>query len=291
MNSVTIAADLARAMDELPALQPLITAFGPMLIARDMRRDEAPGWLGPAPAIDSERYSQGVPILAGSGFQDRSAELPALAKILLPVLGRSFPALAGELELLAEAIHSGRLPAQELWDAAFGQLSAVPGVSAETMGLAAAELARPFIERQAVDLLALARELPWQRQVCPVCGGAPNMSVLRRVQDDAEYIQSHGGRRFLRCSCCSSEWTHKRVSCPSCGCEEPDELVVLRDPARPFERADACDRCKAFVLCLDSGEMVDVPHPDVAALTMLPLELKACEQGYVPMALHPWSGL
>lgn len=76
------------------------------------------------------------------------------------------------------------------------------------------------------------------------------------------------------------------MSCPSCGCEEPDELLVLRDPARLFERADACDRCKAFVLCQDPGEMVGVP-----ALTMLPLKLKACEQGYVPMALHPWSGL
>jgi len=123
-----------------------------------------------------------------------------------------------------------------------------------------------------------------------VCGGAPNMSVLRRDQESsAEFIQSHGGRRFLRCSCCSSEWTHKRVSCPSCGCEEPDELVVLHDPERPFERADACTRCKAFVLCLDSGEMVDVTDADVAALTMLPLATQALARGFAPLAEHPWS--
>jgi len=291
MPSPTIETALARATDELPALLPLIEAFGPMLIAREAHRAQAPGWTGPPPEIDAERYSLGTPILAGVGFQDRSAELPGLAATLLPTLARSFPALAGQFDALAESIRSGSLPAQELWAAAFGQLPAVPGVSVHALSLAAAELVRPFIERQAADLLDHARELPWRQQVCPVCGGAPNMSVLRRVQDDAEYIQAHGGRRFLRCSCCASEWTHKRVSCPSCGCEEPDELVVLRDPARPFERADACDRCKTFVLCLDSGEMVDIPHPDVAALTMLPLELKAREKGYAPMAEHVWSGL
>jgi len=45
------------------------------------------------------------------------------------------------------------------------------------------------------------------------------------------------------------------------------------------------------VLCLDSGELVDVPDADVAALTMLPLELKVREKGYAPMAEQPWSGL
>jgi len=278
-------------MDELPALLPLFRAFGPVLIARDMRREEVPGWLGPAPAIDPERYSQGVPLLAESGFQDRSAELPAVAATHLPIMARSFPALAWELEVLGQAVASGQLAPEALWAAAFGQQTAVPGVSPETLNLAASELVRPFIARQAEDLLAMVADLPWRQQHCPVCGGAPGMSVLRRVRDDAEYIQAHGGRRYLRCSCCASEWTHKRVSCPSCGCEEPDELVVLRDPKRPFERVDACTRCKAFVLCLDAGEMLDVPPPDAAALTMLPLEIQARGQGFVPMALHLWSGI
>jgi len=230
-------------------------------------------------------------ILADSGFQDMSAHLPGAAKQLLPVMANSFPALAAELKTLGEALDSGALTAKKLAGAAFGGKAEVPGVSAETLAFAASELARPFIERQAQDLLVLVKDLSWQHSSCPVCGAAPNMSVLRKSGDDDDFIKSHGGRRFLRCSCCSSEWTHKRVSCPSCGCEEPDELIVLRDPARPSERADACKRCKAFVLCLDSGELVDVPDADVAALTMLPLEIQAREQGFVPMALHPWSGL
>lgn len=286
---------LKRAHQELPALAPMLAAFGPLLLERARLRAAAPGWTGPAPAIDAERFSQGVFVLAqtefGTGFQDMSDHLPEAAKQLLPVMAQSFPALAAELEALGAAIASGALAAHDLAAAGFGGKASVPGVSQETLNLAASELVRPFVERQAQDLLGFVKELPWRQSCCPVCGGTPNMSALRRTDEGDEFIKAHGGRRFLRCSACSSEWTHKRVSCPACGCEEPDELEVLRDPARPFERADACKRCKSFLLCLDSGEMVDIPDADVAALTMLPLEIQCRKLGYAPMALHPWSGL
>ena len=284
---------LTRGQHEVPALAPLLAAFGPVLIEQTRLRRSAPGWTGPALVIDADRFSLGAFVLAqtevGGGFEDMSAHLPQAARTLLPVMARSFPAIAIELADLGAAIDSGALTPQALAAAGFGDHVEVPGVSAQTLAFAAAELVRPFVERQAQDLLALVKDLPWRQTCCPVCGGAPNMSVLRKDRDSSEFIQAHGGRRFLRCSCCASEWSHKRVSCPSCGCEEPDELLVLRDPARPFERVDACTRCKTFVLCLDSGEMVDVPDPGVAALTMLPLEIQAKKQGFKPMAEHPWS--
>ncbi len=284
---------LTRAQQDVPALTPLLAAFGPLLAERARLRATAPGWTGPALAVDAERFSLGAFVLAqtevGGGFEDMSAHLPQAARTLLPVMAQCFPPLATELKVLGAAINSGALMPQALASAGFGKPADVPGVSAQTLAFATAELVRPFIERQAQDLLALVKDLPWPQTSCPVCGNAPNMSVLRKDRDSSEFIQAHGGRRFLRCSCCATEWSHKRVSCPSCGCEEPDELLVLRDPARPFERVDACTRCKAFVLCLDSGEMVDVPDADVAALTMLPLEIQAKKQGFKPMAEHPWS--
>lgn len=282
---------LVRAQAELPALQPLLEAFGPLLAAQARILETAPGWQGQTPAVDEERYSQGVFLLADSGFEDMSAQLPAAAKELLPLMAASFPALAQEFAALEQALDSGELAPADLAAAAFGEELALPGASAQTAAFAATEITRPFLRRQAEDLLELVKNLPWQQNFCPVCGADPNMSELRRVDEDNEFIKAHGGRRFLRCSCCASEWTHKRVACPMCGCVEPDDLVVLRDPERPFERADACKRCKAFVLCLDSGELVDVPSPDVAALTMLPLEFQAREQGFVPLGLQPWSDL
>jgi len=286
---------LSRATTDIPALAPLFEAFGPLLAERARLRAKAPGWTGPTLAIDPERYSQGAFVLAqtqvGGGFEDMSAHLPEAARTLLPVMAQSFPAIAAELTALGAALESGALDPQALAAAGFGDPLTVPGVSEHTVIFAASELVRPFVERQAQDLAAQAHDLPWRQAYCPVCGHAPNMSVLRRKEDESEFIQAKGGRRYLRCSCCSTEWTYKRVSCPACGCEEPDELINLRDPSRVHERADACLRCKTFVLCLNGSELIDMPDLDVAALTMLPLEVQARQQGYKPMAEHPWSSL
>ena len=276
---------------ELPALSPILEAFGPLLVERTRLRHEAPGWSGPAPVVDAERFCQGVFLLADAGFEDMSAHLPGAARRLLPLMVRFFPALALELNALQAAIESGALAPEVLAAVGFGEVITVPQVKAETLGFAAAELVRPFVERQAKDLAQLVKDLPWRQAICPLCGGSPNMSILRHTWDESEYIQSQGGRRFLRCSSCATEWPSKRVSCPTCGCEEPDELVVLHDAARPHERADACRRCHTFLLCLDTGELIDIPDPDVAALTMLPLALQASRQGFAPLAEHPWSDL
>lgn len=286
-----VEAALSRTAREMPALAGLLESFGPLLAERARLRQSVPGWTGTPPAIDPDRFSQGAFVLADSGFQDMSAHLPQAAAALLPVMSRCFPAIAPALDALGAALESATLPPDALVLAGFGQTVEAPGIDASILSFAASELIRPFIENQASDLLASVSDLPWRHPNCPICGGAPNMSVMRRTWDASEFIQAHGGRRYLRCSCCSVEWTYKRVSCPTCGCEEPDELVVLREPARPFERVDACRRCKTFLLCLDAGELAEAPDPDVTALAMSALESRAIQEGYSPMARHPWSGL
>lgn len=297
MTAETIEATLARALGENPALEPLAKAFGPLLIARDLRRQDAPGWRGPLPPLDAEAFSAGRPLLPEAEFQYPGQDFQKALLALIRVAGNGFPGLARELAALEAALQGGTITPEALWDAAFGGAAsggpvvAVQGVEPGTLAFVAAEAARPFVARQAQDLLAAARELPWPGALCPVCGGAPHMSVLRKVAADEDFITGHGGKRFLRCSCCAAEWTHKRVSCPSCGCGDPEELVVLRDPERPFERVDACKRCQGFLLCLDSAELVAVPHADAAALLMVALEARAVAQGFHPLAAHVWSGL
>ena len=282
--------EAARYADQTPALESLFAAFGPVLAERARLRAEAPGWRGELPTVDAERFSQGVFVLADSGFQDVSPELPAAAVRLLPVMERAFPALAEELAALGRALAEGGLEPELLTRAAFSEAPvSVPGVSRDTLRFAASELVKPFIERQARDIIGLVTELPWRRGMCPICGGAPNFSLLRKVRDESEFIQAHGGQRLMHCSVCSSQWRCKRVSCPACGNENPEELFNLRVEGRPFERADICRACKTYVLCLDTVEFVDIPDADVAALAMLPLDLLVRKEGYAPLAGHPWS--
>lgn len=291
MSTEPIEATLARAIVENPALEPLTNAFGPMLVARNASHRDISGWQGALPPLDGESFSGGQPLLPEAGFQCPAKGLPEMVLALIPVLNRTLPGLAEDLSILEAAVVKGEAGVDALWAAAFGHEAAVNGVSPQSLAFVAAEAARPFLARQAQDLAPLIDGLPWTQGCCPVCGGAPHMSVLRKPEGGEDFITAHGGKRFLRCSCCATEWTFKRVSCPACGCEEPDDLLVLRDPERPFERADACKRCHSFLLCLDSAELVAVPHPDVAALVMAPLETKALAQGFHSLAAHAWSGL
>jgi FdhE protein len=288
----SIESSLARARAELPALANLFDAFGPLLVAQEKLRQTAPGWQGYPPEFDPERFCQGAFLLADEGFQDMSAQLPEAAKALLPVMAASFPALAEEFETLAKAIEDEEITPAELAAAAFGEAVEVPGVTAQALVFAAAEMVRPFLASQAHTLAGAIKDLPWRHSTCPICGSAPNMSVLRRTSDPSEFLQSHGGKRFMRCSCCGTEWAYKRVACPACNCEEPDELVIIRaEGPRTFERVDACKRCKSFVPCIDTAELVEAPDLDVAALAMLPLCSRAKQEGYTALAPLPWSEL
>lgn len=282
--------DAARLVREVPPLRPLLDAFVPLLEARATLRDAAPGWVGPLPTPTPDASVKGIPLLSGIGFQDVTEHLPAALEQLLPVMEGAFPALAPELAALRRALAVGDINASALSALAEGRtITLPPDVSAEMVSFVASEAVRPFIERQARDLAPVLRAMPWARPVCPTCGGAPNVSRLQRERDDNEFITGHGGVRFLHCAACATEWRYKRVSCPGCGNEEPERLGLLATRERPFERADTCDDCKRYILCLDATECINLPDATIAALAMLLLELLARQAGYAPLAPHPWS--
>lgn len=282
--------DAVRLAREVPPLRPLLDAFVPLLETRARLRDAAPDWAGPLPCPVPDASVKGIPLLSDLGFQDVTEHLSAALELLLPIMEGAFPALAPELATLRRALDTGSIDAAAL--ATRGDRATIappPGVSPEVTAFVAGEALRPFIERQARDLAPVLRTMPWARPVCPVCGGGPGFSRLQRERDDSEFITGHGGVRFLHCATCATEWRYKRVSCPGCGNEEPERLGLLATPERPFERADTCDACKRYILCLDATEFINLPDPSISALAMLPLELHARQAGYVPLMPQPWS--
>ncbi len=282
--------DAARLAREVPPLRPLLDAFVPLLEVRGRLRDSAPGWAGPLPRPTPDASIKGIPLLGGCGFQDVTAHLPTALAQLLPVMEGAFPALAPEMAAVRHAIDTGGINIAAL-AARDGRraFTPPPGVSAEVLSFVADEAVRPFIERQARDLAPALRDMPWARPVCPTCGGTPNFSRLQRERDNSEFITGHGGVRFLHCATCATEWRYKRVSCPGCGNEEPERLGLLAAQERPLERADTCEACKRYILCVDATECINLPVAEISALGMLPLELQARQAGYLPLAPQPWS--
>jgi len=102
------------------------------------------------------------------------------------------------------------------------------------------------------------------QSLCPFCGSRPQLAVLKPEGD--------GGKRFLVCSLCSTEWTFRRVLCPGCGEEHKDRLPIFVAKEFDHVRIDACDTCHTYIKSIDlTKDGLAVPVVDELATVSLNL--------------------
>ena len=113
--------------------------------------------------------------------------------------------------------------------------------------------------------------------VCPVCNAKPQVAVLHPEGD--------GGKRFLVCSFCVTEWEFRRILCPLCGEEDYQKLPRYSAEDLAAARVEACDTCKYY---LKSVDMTVDGHaiPLVDEIATVPLDLWAAEHGYTKISLN-----
>lgn len=107
--------------------------------------------------------------------------------------------------------------------------------------------------------------------VCPVCDAKPQLAVLRPEGD--------GGKRFLVCSFCTTEWEFRRVLCPVCGEEDHTKLPRYMAEDLSAVRVEACESCHSYLKSVDltvDGHAVPLVD-EVAAAS---LDLWAMENGF-----------
>ncbi len=133
--------------------------------------------------------------------------------------------------------------------------------------------ARVLFQPQAESLAASpAAELAgFSGSVCPVCGARPQVAVLHPEGD--------GGKRFLVCSFCLTEWEFRRILCPVCAEEDYQKLPRYSAEDLVAVRVEACDTCKYYLKSVDmTVDGLAVPLVDEVATA--PLDLWAAEHGY-----------
>src|SRR5207302_5450521 len=126
-------------------------------------------------------------------------------------------------------------------------------------------LLQPFAEYLAESNNATTEASP---PVCPFCGSKPQLAVLRPEGD--------GGKRFLLCSLCGTEWLFRRLLCPNCAEENKERLPVFTAAEFDYVRVDACDTCHTYIKSIDltkNGKAI----PVVDELATLSLNLWAQE--------------
>jgi formate dehydrogenase maturation protein FdhE len=134
-------------------------------------------------------------------------------------------------------------------------------------------LSRVLIDPYA-EMLAANQDAPQVMaagNLCPKCEGRPVVGLLR--------VEGDGGKRFLLCAFCGTEWEFRRIYCAFCGEAREESLPVFVAEKFPHIRIEACDTCRHFLRTVDltkEGNAV----PVVDDLAAIPLALWAEESRY-----------
>ena len=233
------------------------------------RREKGKAWLDPAIHVDiylDEPFLQSAPQGIGQG------------------IAKGFPAIAEEIQAIVAVLQedtsacrllvgSGLEGAKtEKWADRYGfGHDAVQFFAQHLASTAAERVAESAQKTLDVSTVAFAEE--WDRAHCPVCGGAPHVSLVR----------GKDGQRFLQCALCASEWFFTRTTCPGCSEGAVKQLPYYFIEEADQERALACESCKQYILERDlRNDAGDVPLP-LYLLCLGPLDILMQEKGYTPI--------
>ena len=194
--------------------------------------------------------------------------------VLLPfaknALTELLPQAPGPLaEFMNEYLHGS----QERWAASL-QRYVTQGGTDEEVGDSRQELVARILVDPYAELLAAEQTAPATgpaETLCPHCAARPVAGVLR--------VEGDGGKRFLLCSFCSTEWEFRRIYCAYCGETREESLPVFVAEKFPHIRVEACDTCRHCIRTVDlttDGNAI----PLVDDLAAIPLALWADEYGY-----------
>jgi formate dehydrogenase accessory protein FdhE len=197
---------------------------------------------------------------------DVNALLPFVKEALTELLPQSPAPLAEYLKDYSRGSH-------ERWAASL-QRYVTQGGTDEVVADSREELVARIVVDPYAELLAAKQAAPAigpAGNLCPHCGARPVAGVLR--------VEGDGGKRFLLCAFCATEWEFRRIYCAYCGEAREQSLPVFVAEKFPHIRVEACDTCRH---CIRSVDLTKDGHaiPPVDDLAAIPLALWADEYGY-----------
>jgi len=193
---------------------------------------------------------------------------------VLPFVKESLTDLVAQAPVpLADYMKDYLRGSNESWAAAL-QRHVSEGGTDEPAGDSREELLARILIDPYAELLAASQAAPAigpAGNLCPQCAARPVAGVLR--------VEGDGGKRFLLCAFCATEWEFRRIYCAYCGEEREQSLPVFVAEKFPHIRVEACDTCRH---CIRSVDLTKDGHavPAVDDLTAIPLALWAEEYGY-----------
>lgn len=230
-----------------------------------------------AEAVITQSLDHGMPVLPAPLRPD-PAWLGVLRQLLAGVLAlqdlpqalrQNAQALAArddaELEALAQAFLGDHATPAEL--------------AAQPLVMAALQVVYADIASR-LDTQRIAYVDP--ASICPVCGSAPVVSVLR-IGGEA------GGHRYLHCGLCATEWHMVRVKCSHCESTQGVHYQGI-EGSDPAVLAETCDECHTYrkQVNQEKDPLVEPLADDLASLT---LDLLMADTAYARASGNPLLAL
>jgi FdhE protein len=121
------------------------------------------------------------------------------------------------------------------------------------------------------ELTPLAKDIPWNKDSCFVCGAAATLAELRE----------NSQVKRLRCASCGGDWTARRLRCTACGNEDHRTLGYLYDDRnREGAGIEVCEECKSYLKIISSFSPTPAEQIPIEDLATLHLDYIAEKKGY-----------
>jgi formate dehydrogenase maturation protein FdhE len=134
-------------------------------------------------------------------------------------------------------------------------------------------ISRPFFK--SMKNSGNADNMNWDEGRCPVCNAIPSLSV----------IDKESRRRYF-CSWCGSVGYYKRIGCPNCLTDNPQDITVISLEGEEGMRADACGKCKSYCKSFEGSMMLDNSIDELDIMS-LPLDIIVQGEGYMRHSPNP----
>ncbi|NDY58112.1 formate dehydrogenase accessory protein FdhE [Desulfovibrio sulfodismutans] len=288
-----------------PPRSEAVTAIARVFAALADRRAACLAALPETPPVveldfDPALFEEGTPLLSSFDPACFLEDFTAAAGCLFPGMAELFPAVAGEISALADAISGNPAVADAclaaLWTegeeagAVWEKVGALSGVSAAVAAFAAGEALKVCLTRMAPLLAPQVQKESWFRGYCPICGSYPDAGcLLPKEPEESEYLISKSGQLHMHCARCGHVWRYVRLKCPACETTDHEKFASLIANDRDDERVYTCSECGIFFPCVDlTGGRQDIRLENVA-LDLMHLEFVAAERGFRPLVVQAWN--
>jgi FdhE protein len=127
---------------------------------------------------------------------------------------------------------------------------------------------RPFLTRAAEAIMARIDFSGWQKGLCPLCSGEPDLAVITPAAE-----------RVLICSRCNARWRFHQLTCPFCLNDDRRKITSFASRDGRY-RLYACDVCQRYIKAYDARQATRPVLPAVDGVATLPLDAAAMQKGY-----------